>query len=246
MAKTLDDVYQRVLWETSLTTNDLAYKYTGGGAAGFLEIFSEVYKKLVNEVVLTDTDYFLTRFAKNLTANIDIYYLPSDLLRLRHIEFCYDNATWNGGIQTDPAAFRRNSEQSFISGATSYRPYFWLGDSITSPSSPFHLAPMPTATVTNGVVGYYDQMPMGLLGAHVSAAISAASTAVVFPEQFEYLLPLGVSIEVWGRYGQLEQKTQKIEQYQQGLKDIRSLMKPRSSIGQKRVRDFRELAGRDI
>lgn len=242
----LDDAYQKVLWQTGLTTNDLPYIYAAGGALGFLQLFGEQYKYLVNQAVLVDTDYFMKRTTDNLVALQQIYYFPIDMIRLRHIELSYDGAYSYVGTQLDPVFFKRGSEQATVSAANAYHPYFWLGDSITSPSSPYHIAPNPTVPQTSGILYYYDQMPMGLLGAHVSAAISAASTAIVFPEQFEYLLPLGVSVEVWGKYGQRDQKADEITRYQKGLDDMRNLMKPRASVGQKRVRNFREINTQDI
>lgn len=240
MAKTLDDVYNKVLWQTSLTSNDLPYKYTAGSGTSFIELFGDVYKYLVNQAVLVDTDYFLTRAYDNLVADQEVYFLPADTIRLRHIEFNFDGNYSYPGTQLDPIAFTRGSEQATVSAATTAHPYFWLGDSITSPSSPYHIAPRPTVAATSGILLYYDKMPMGLMGGPVSAAVSAASSRVVFPEQFEYLIPLGVSIEVWGKYGQREAKADEIARYEAGLKDMRDMMKPRASVGQKRVRDFRE------
>lgn len=240
MAKSLDDIYRKVLWQTSLTSNDLPYAYSAGGLTSFIELFGDIYKYLVNQAVLVDTDYFLTRAYDSLVANQEIYYLPVDTLRLRHIEFNFDGNYSYPGTQLDPVAFTRGSEQATLSAATTAHPYFWLGNDITAPSSPYHIAPRPQVAATNGILMYYDRMPLGLLGTHVSAAISTASTRVVFPEQFEYLIPLGVSVEVWGKYGVRDQKADEIARYEAGLKDMRDMMKPRASVGQKRVRDFRE------
>lgn len=246
MAKTLDDVYRKVLWQTSLTTNDLPYVYSGGGNTGFLELFSEQYKYLVNQAILVDTNYFTKRKTDNLVVDQEIYYFPADMIRLRHLELSYDGSYFWPATELDPVFFKRGSEQATVSAAYISHPYFWLGDSITSPSSPYHIAPRPNAAQTSGILYYYDQMPMGLLGTHVSAAISAASVAVVFPEQFEYLLPLGISVELWGKYGVREQKADEIARYQKGLDDMRNMMKPRASVGQKRVRDFREINTKDV
>lgn len=246
MAKNLDDVYRKVLWQTSLTTNDIPYAYTAGSQTSFLELFSDIYQYLVNQAVLVDTNYFTNRVYDSLVANQEVYYFPKDMIRLRHIEFNFDGNWYYPGVEIDPAFFIRGSEQALVSAATTANPYFWLGDSITSPSSPYHVAPRPTAARVSGILYYYDQMPMGLLGVNISTSpLSAASTAIVFPEQFQYLLPLGISLEVWGKYGQREAKADEIARYQKGLEDMRNLMKPRASVGQKRVRDLRELNVRD-
>jgi len=246
MARTLDDFYREVLWRTNLTTSDLPYVYASGGNYGFLQLFGDIYKYLVQTIVNTDQNFFLNRSYDSLVANQEIYFLPNDLLRLRHIEFAFDGVSWYPGFETDPVFFKRGAEQTVVSAASMAHPFFWLGDSITAPSSPYHIAPRPATGYTNSILLYYDQMPSGLLANHISAATSAASAKVIFPGEYEYLIPLGVSIEIWGKYGVREQKADEIQRYQKAINDMKNFIKPRASVGQKRVRDSRELNLRDI
>lgn len=246
---TLDDIYREVLWRTGLTTNDLAYVYSSGGTYSFLQLFGDTYKYLVRWLVETDQNYFLTRSYDSLVSAQQVYYFPTDMLRLRHLEFSYDNANWFAGKNTDPAFFIRGAEQTVVSAATINAPYFWLGDSITGAGvsgSPYHIAPVPTASYTNSILLYYDQMPSGLLVNHISAAVSAASAVPIFPGVHNYLIPLGIAVEVWGKYGQSGAHERDIQKYQKALSDINTFMKPRVAVGQTRVRDFREFNSRDL
>lgn len=246
--RTLDDIYREVLWRTNLTTTDLPYIYSAGGNYSFLQLFGDVYKYLVNQAIMTDSDYFMVRSTDNLVADQEVYYLPSDLIRLRHIEFSFDGAYFYPGTITDPAFFKRGSEQATVSAAVWNHPYVWLGDTITGTisGSPYHVAPRPTTAQTSGILLYYDAIPSALFSQPISAAVSTASAKVSFPGQFEYLVPLGISVEVWGKYGSQEDKVTEIQRYQKGIDDMKNLTKPRANVGQKRVRDFREINVRDI
>ena len=242
--RSLDDIYREVLWRTSLTSTDFPYKFTTGGDYGFIQAFADVYKYLVTEVIYTDSNYFLEKTNLNLTVNVEDYYTPNDLVRLRYMEFALDGTNFYKAYEFDPIFFS-TSEQGTVSAGSMYTPKFWSMGSINAPSSHFQIAPKALQTVTNGIKIYYDRMPSALLSTPVSdssaTTISAASAVVFFPGQFDYLIPLGVAVEVWGRYGVLDQKQTEVTRYKTGVEDMKRLLKPRVSIGQKRVRDFREI-----
>lgn len=240
----LDDIYREVLWRTQKTTNDIPYPYASGGAYGFLQLFADEYQKLVQEVVLTDSDHFLTSSTDNLVANQQEYYLPNDLIRLRYIELGLDGTSFYTAQETDPAFFVV-SERNTVSTASVNMPKFWLTGSINTPSARFTVAPNPTQAVTNGIKIYYDRMPSALFSDHISAAVSAASAVVHFPQQFDYLIPLGIAVEVWGKYGVRDQKAAELQRYEQGLEKLRKGLRVNPSISQRRMRDFRETTGRD-
>jgi len=245
MAKTLDDIYREVLWKTSLTTNDLPYKYSSGGNYSFLQLFADVYKFLVQEIINTDSNFFLDRTTDDLSKDVEEYHFPNDLARLRHLELKLDGSYWYRAELTDPVFFRSGTEQALVSSASESHPYFWVMGSINTPSSRFRIAPRPLKDVTDGIKFYYDRMPSALFSSPISAAVSAASAVVTFPSQFDYLIPLGIEVEVWGKYGLRTEKVDDINRYYTGISDMKKLLKPRAAVGQKRIRDFREIGIKD-
>lgn len=237
---TADDIYREVLWRAKGTTNELPYAYSSGGDFSFLQLFKEVYCRLVNEVVMTDSDFFLEKASANLVADTEDYYFPNDLIRLRYMELAMDGTNFYKAIETDPAFFA-TSEQALVSATSQSYPKFWMLGSTSVPSAHFQVAPRPRNAVTNGIKYYYDRMPSAMLANHISAVLSAASCVVLFPAQFEWLIPLGCNVELWGRYGLLEDHQVQVQKYERGIEDLKRLTKPKVSIGQKRIRDSREV-----
>lgn len=238
--RTLDDYYREVLWKTNLTTNDFPYKYTGGGAYGFIQAFAKIYKLLVQEVVQAGSNYFLEKSTIDLVANTEEYYFPSDLCRLRYIEIAMDGTNFYKAQEFDPSFFVM-SEQGTVSTASETSPQIWIMGSINTPSSHFQVAPRPKIAKTGGIKIYYDRMPSALLATPVSAAMSTASTQVYFPAQFEELITDGICNDIWTKYGELDKHAQEINDYKQGVEDMKRLLKPRINLGQKRIRDIREI-----
>ena len=238
--KKIDDIYREVLWRTNFTTNDFPYVYASGGAYGFLQTFADVYKYLCTEVIYSDSNYFLEKASANLVADVEDYYTPNDLVRLRYLELAMDGTNFYKANEFNPTFFP-NSEQALVSAGSYSNPYFWPMGSINVPSSHFQVAPRPRSAVTNGIKYYYDRMPSALFSDHISAAVSTASAMVHFPQHFDYLIPLGIAVEVWGKQGVRDKFADDIQRYRQGVEDMKRLLKPRVSVGQKRMRDSREV-----
>ena len=232
MARTLDDFYRETLWRTSLNTTDLPYIYTAGGAYGFLQLFHDVYTKLIREIVSTGCDFFMEKSTFNLVADQQEYIMPADLMKFRQIELNYNGGGWARATDIDLSHLPNSSEAATLSSASVYHPLFdILEDS-------FFIYPEATTNQVSGGKLWYIKMPAE--GLYISA-ISAASATVTFPPEYEWLLPLGCAVEVWGKYRLINENAVEFQRYNQGVADMKRQMKPRVEGGQKRVIDFREI-----
>lgn len=245
MARTLDDIYREILFDTGATTDELPYVYVGGGDYSFLQAFADVYKILCRAVADTDSDFFTDRITDDVTIDVEEYHFPNDLMRLRHIEFQLDGTNWYRGELIDPVFFRSGAEQSQVSAASESKPLFWPLGSINTPSTRFRIAPRPLRSVMDGIKLYYDRIPSALFSDHISAAVSAASAVVTFPGDWEHLIPKGVESRIWGKFGEETKKAESKAEFRDGIRDMKSSMSIGPRTGHSRIRDIRETGLRD-
>lgn len=231
MARTLDDIYRDTLWKTSINTADFPYKYTSGGAYGFLQTFHDVYTRLVREIVEQGSDHFMEKSTFNLVANQQEYVFPDDLLKLRQVELSYNGSTWARTMDRDLSFLPQMTEAATLSAANIAYPYMDILE------NSIFIYPEPKTAVISGGKMWYIKMPAE--GMYVSA-ISAASATVTFPQEYEYLLPLGCAAELWGKYEAPGTNPNVLQQYATEVEKMKRQIKPRVGGGQKRMIDFRE------
>ena len=235
MAKKIDDFYRKALWLTNLTTNDFPFIYASGGAYSFHEALHDVYNRLIDEIISTGGDYFMEKATFNLQPNQPEYIFPTDLRKLREIELAYDGVSWARAVKTDVSLFPERTEASMLSAASTSNPYIdILEDS-------FFIYPElnGSTTVSSGGKIFYIKTPSE---ATTVSAVSAASATISFPQQYEYLIPLGVATELWTKFGdRVEKGADYMQKYEQGILNMKTEIKPRARPGRVRMRNEKEL-----
>src|SRR3990167_9716435 len=187
MAKQIDEFYRKALWHTSLTTNDFPFVYASGGSYGFTEALHDVYNRLIREIVSTGGDHFMEKSTFSLVADQQEYTLPADLIKLREIELQYDGSNWARARKRDISNLTNSTEAATLSAASQYKPLFdILEDS-------FFIYPEPINSVTDGGKLWYIKAPATSL---FISAVSAASATITFPQEYEYLIPMGIAFEL--------------------------------------------------
>ena len=236
MAKKIDDFYRKALWYTSLTTTDFPFIYSSGGAYSFHEALHDVYSRLIREIVATGGDHFMEKATFDLVADQQEYTLPSDTIKLREIELQYDGTNWARASKRDLSNLTHSTEAATLSAASEYSPLFdVLEDS-------FFIYPEPNTARTNGGKLWYIKAPATSL---FISAVSAASATITFPQEYEHLIPMGIAIELWGKYGANDREASIKAQYDEGVEKMKREIKPRTRPGQVRMLDGnREIGNR--
>ena|SRR3990167_1615037 len=229
MAKQIDEFYRKALWHTSLTTNDFPFVYASGGAYGFTEALHDVYNRLIREIVSTGGDHFMEKSTFSLVADQQEYTLPADCIKLREIELQYDGTNWARARKRDISSLTNSTEAHTLSAASESRPLFdILEDS-------FFLYPEPDTARTDGGKLWYIKSPAASL---FISAVSAASATIAFPQEYEHLIPLGVAVELWDKFGDRVEKGAVLKQkYDEGVEKMKKEIKPRNRPGRVRFLD---------
>lgn len=228
MAKRIDDFYRKALWYTSLTTSDFPFIYTNGGAYGFHESLHDVYSRLIREIVSTGGDHFMEKATFSLVADQQEYTFPADLIKLREIELQYDGAAWARARQRDLSNLTYSTEAATLSSASVYKPlYDVLEDS-------FFIYPEPTVARTDGGKLWYIKAPAASL---FISAVSAASATITFPQEYEYLIPMGIAVELWGKFASNDKTAEITAQFNEGVEKMKREIKPRTRPGGVRFLD---------
>lgn len=143
---------------------------------------NEYYKEIVNEIIgsMDDWDFQADYAITDLVANQQEYVLPTDIIKIKRIEYTPDGTNWYNVKFFDLSErFNKANDSTTVNNDfNSQNPYADLMD------GSFFLYPIPSSSVSNGIKVWYSKN---------ITELSADSSTPVFHEAYHRVLSYGAA-----------------------------------------------------
>lgn len=183
------------------------------------------YLEVYTAVIDTFEDYYRTKSTTNLIANQQEYALPSDFYKMRRLEAQYvDGADFYKVTRFEFDQVLTRSVQSSQIGSTS-KPNYYLSGTFLG------LLPIPTQSITNGLVMWYiKQVP--------ELSSNTDQIDIPFPDRYAGMIPKAAAAELLRKGQQEEDVAAKyLEEFERMLLKMQQELEDRKAEGSKMIID---------